>query len=73
MFDLILVYFKGVYQFFEDLETAINIDCSSNEIKIDAQIEEIVVKKISETDLENSMKKIFGLKNISDCEMSEDI
>lgn len=73
MLELILVYFKGIYQEFDDLEENIGLDCVARQIKVDSEIGGLVRGKVAEMDVENPMRRIFGLKDVRECENEENI
>lgn len=73
MLDLILVYFKSIDVVFDNLEKVLNIECGSQQLPIDHEVGELIQSKIVEIDKDNLMKKIFSLKDISECENEANI
>jgi len=73
MLDLILVYFKSVYLFFNEVEENLITECLNQGIKTTAGINTLIEKKISEIDSVNPLVKIFHLKSMIECENEENI
>lgn len=71
--DLILVYFKGIDNFFDDLEEAIVAECNNQQLKNVEEISTIVRSKITEINDQNILIELFGLKSVKECETEANI
>lgn len=69
MLDLIIVYFKSIYLFLDNLEEIINAEQNSTSVSTDGEIDELIANKLANVDGGNLVKNLFSLKEISECEI----
>ena len=68
MFDLIIVYFKGIYEFIDSLEESINAEHNNTNVVTDSEVNDLIAAKLGDTSDRNLVKKLFNLKDIRECE-----
>lgn len=68
MFDLIIVYFKGIHMFVDSIEESINTGNDETSVITDSEINELITGKLGDASDRNLVKKLFNLKDIRECE-----
>lgn len=73
MLDLILMYFKSVYLFIDNLEEMISIEHSGGNSSANRDIDDLIDNKVSGSDGSSLIKQLFSLKQINECEIEANL